>query len=213
MTTAIEICDLTIAFGGEAVLESFSLCVAPGEKAMLTGPSGSGKSTILRCVMGLNVPTSGRVFVEGIEVSGPSIWALRRRVAMLFQEPDLGGGRVGDVLLRPFSFRANVDLPHDRRDFLDLFDRFGLAAATWEKNLEDLSGGEKQRAALVLIALLQRPIVLLDEPASALDRESAAAVREYFRDTFAGSLLVAVHHPDRFDLGGRVVDIQGEGMT
>ena len=73
----------------------------------------------------------------------------------------------------------------------------------------DLSGGEKQRVAIVSAILLERPIMLLDEASSALDRVSRAAVAEWFRSRRELTVLSVAHDPDRFDLGGRVLEPDG----
>ena len=109
---------------------------------------------------------------------------------------------------RPFSYQANSHLVYDRNRVAQLFDALALPAPLLHKNIEDLSGGEKQRITVISALLLHRDIVLLDEPASALDADSAARVGDQLRQREELTVLAACHHPGDMSLGGRVVDLK-----
>jgi ABC-type iron transport system FetAB ATPase subunit len=206
---AIRINTLTVQFDGKTVVERFSMSVAFGERVTLTGRSGSGKSTILRCILGFTVFDEGSISIEGTQVTGTSIWKLRERLAYVAQEPDLGAGRVREILERPFSYRANNHLRDNRSKIPELFERFMLPTDLMGKDITTLSGGEKQRVAIVSAALLNREIFLLDEASSALDKASKLAVRDYFESQDNLTVLSVAHEPDEFSFPENSIELPG----
>jgi ABC-type multidrug transport system ATPase subunit len=205
---AIEVESLSVAYAGRPILRDFSLRVRAGEKVTLTGPSGVGKSTVLRCILGLAVPDGGTIRIEGRTLDSQSVWDLRQRMGFVAQEPDLGDGTVRRVLERPFSFRANAD----RRGNLDrvesLMGQFNLPAELLDAETSGLSGGEKQRVALLSVVLLDRPIVLLDEASSALDPANKQAVVDFFSRAPRMTVLSVSHESEWAAFSNRVVDLQ-----
>ena len=206
---AIGMEGLGVRYDGRWVLREFSLSLRRGEKATLTGPSGAGKSTVLRCVLGLAVPDEGSVRVFGEPLDGDHVWEARRKLAYVAQEPDLGGGVARDVLRRPFDYKANAPLRRNLERLPALLDRFNLSSALLDKEMTDLSGGEKQRVALVSAILLDRPIVLLDEASSALDKENKQAVADYFREARDLTVLSVSHETEWASFSDRVVKLRG----
>jgi len=146
---ALEINRLTIRLDGQTVLEDFSLSVPTGRKALLTGPSGCGKSTVLRCLLGFVTPEAGSVRIGGELLAAETVWRVRRHMAYVGQEPDLGVGVVRHIIEQPFHYRANAALRGNLGRVPELFDAFGLARTLLDKSIGDLSGGEKQRVALI----------------------------------------------------------------
>jgi len=207
--TAVRVQDLTLAFDGRIVLDGFCLEIKDGEKATLTGPSGSGKSSLLRCLLGFSKPDRGDVHILGDKMARTTVWNLRRRLAYVPQEPEFYPGRVIDLLERPFAFKANRSIGFDRVKRDQLLERFLLPPELLEKEIQDLSGGEKQRIALVSALLLEREILLLDEAYSALDREVREIVLDYLRNRDDLTLLSVAHDPDRFSFSGPVIELPG----
>jgi len=208
-TSIVELTDVTLRFEGQTVLENFSLRVPPGRKVTITGPSGSGKSSILRSILGFITPERGAVRVGGELVTSQSVWHVRRLLAYVPQEADLGLGQVRRILCQPFEYRANANLSCNERLLLDMFDRLHLPTHLLDKDIKDLSGGEKQRVAIVSAILLDRSIVLLDEAASALDRENAVAVADYFREQRDLTIVSAAHNAQMLPLSEHVVSLAG----
>ena len=206
---AIRIDELTVRFGEQPVLERFSLGLETGAKATLTGRSGSGKSTVLRCIMGFVVPEAGAVHIEGERLTGESVWRLRAKLAYVAQEPDLGAGTVREVLERPFGYRANAHLEDNLAQAPALFERFLLPQALLDKDVTALSGGEKQRVAVISCLLLDRRIVLLDEASSALDDAAAEAVAGYFRARENLTVLSVSHDRRGFYFSDHTIALPG----
>ena len=204
---ALEAVDVTVLYDGHAVLEGFSMSLGAGETALLTGPSGCGKSTVLRCLLGFVAPKTGSVRLGGEPLNAETVWHLRRLLAYVGQEPELGTGTVREVLERPFHYRANAGLRDNLKRIGALFERFGLGRGLLDKEAGDLSGGEKQRVALIAAILLDRPSFLLDEVTSALDRPGKENVADYFRSRDDATVLLVAHDPELFSFADQVVPV------
>ena len=207
MDNVIELDRLSVHFQGTLLFNAFSLSASLGEKITITGPSGSGKLTLLRCIMGFTPASAGTIRILNEEITAASIWRLRGKMAYVAQEPELGEGVVRDALIRPFGYRINRALSYDEHESLRLFDCFLLPPSLIDKDITTLSGGEKQRVALVAALLLQRPVLLLDEVASALDSASKQAVRDYLCVHNDLTILSVSHDTREFALSDTIVDI------
>ncbi|MGM0394851.1 MAG: ABC transporter ATP-binding protein [Thermodesulfobacteriota bacterium] len=199
---------LHLSFTGQHVLNDLSLSIFHGDKVTLTGPSGSGKSTVLRCILGLVMPDSGTITILGETVTRHNIWRKRRHIAYVAQEPDLGTGSVKEVIETPFSYRANAGLRDNLSRLPEIMERFNLPQPLLDKQITRLSGGEKQRIALVIAILLDRPIVLLDEASSALDTKNKQAVADYFRQAENTTVLSVAHDTEWLGFATRIVDMK-----
>ncbi len=204
----VDLNRLHLSFDGQPVLKDLSLSVFHGDKVTLTGPSGSGKSTVLRCILGLVMPDSGTITILGEPVTRYNIWQKRRHIAYVAQEPDLGTGSVKAVIETPFSYRANAGLRDNLARLPEIMERFNLPKLLLDKQINRLSGGEKQRIALTIAILLDRPLVLLDEASSALDTKNKQAVADYFKQAQNTTVLSVAHDSDWLGFATRVVDMK-----
>jgi sulfonate transport system ATP-binding protein len=185
---------------GVHALDEVSLEVAPGELLVIIGGSGSGKSTLLRAASGLDVPTKGRVALDGVNITAP-----HERIGIIFQEPRLlpwlhVAGNVG------FGLQDRPKAERQKRVTFAI-ERVGLAdkAGAWPR---ELSGGQAQRVAIAR-ALVTRPsVLLLDEPFSALDAFTRAELQDQLLDLWdeARPILVLVTHDieEAIVLGSRI---------
>ena len=163
------------------VLEDVSLTLPRGQFSVLLGPSGSGKSTLLNLIAMLDKPTSGKIFVDGQEIT--ALRSERTRAKLRLQK--MGFVFQFDGLLPEFSLLENVDMPAllrgkpDKKEAQRLLENVGLGAMI-HKLPADLSGGEKQRASIAR-ALRNHPALLLaDEPTGNLDAARKVQVFEDF---------------------------------
>jgi polar amino acid transport system ATP-binding protein len=197
----LEVRSLRKTFGTFSALNGVDLTVAPQELVFIIGPSGSGKSTLLRCLNRLEEPTSGSIFVDGIDLLSrkTNINLMRRRIGMVFQSFNL---------YPHMTARANVALA--LRKVLKMsrtkanatataaLERVGLADKAGSYPAE-LSGGQQQRVAIARAIALEPKIMLFDEPTSSLDPElvgSVLAVMRKLRES--GMTMVVVSHEMRF---------------
>ncbi len=207
-TPAIEVNGLEVTFDSQWVLKNFSLALVPGEKVTLTGPSGSGKSTVLKCLLGLVTPDAGSIKIHGQPLNSHNIWKIRQQLAYVAQEPDLGTGTVSDIIEKPFGYKANLHLRDNLNLLPEIMNKFNLPQSLLAKKISILSGGEKQRIALVTAILLDRSIVLLDEASAALDKENKQIVADYFRQTDNITVLSVSHDTEWLDFASRKIDIR-----
>ena len=208
---AIRIESLRIAFHGKTLLDDFSLALASGRRLTITGPSGSGKSSLLKCLLGFLRPAGGAIEILGTRLDAASVWRIRRNIAWVAQEPDLGDGTARQAIERPLSYRSNRPLAPNLARVEELAKRFLLEPGVLDRPVAKLSGGEKQRVAILSALLLDRPVLLLDEASSALDAASRGAVADYLAGQTAATILSVSHNPENFRLGGPVVEIRPPG--
>jgi ATP-binding cassette, subfamily C, bacterial CydD len=209
----IEVADLVVRYADDRApaLDGFSLTVEPGEHVALTGPSGAGKSTLLRAVLGFVTPESGRILVNGADLSGLDLAAWRRQVAYVPQRPHLFAGTVADNIRlgRPDASEADVRRAAEAaaaHEFIAALPD-GYATELGERGL-GLSTGERQRLAIARAFLVDAPVVVLDEPTARLDLRSEALVAEAAGRLLAGrTALLVAHRPALLSLADRVVHL------
>lgn len=180
------------------ILDSADLDVGRGAFVQLKGPSGAGKSTLLRLFCRLIEPQAGLVLLSGQDIRELPPTLLRRRVAYVQQTPTVAPGSVRDNLLLPFGFKAARGLPRpDDAALCAALSALAMANVPLEQEAACLSVGQRQRLCLARTLLPGPEALLLDEPVSALDPESAAAVMaaaEAF--CLRGGTVLLVSHAD-----------------
>ncbi|MDL5361656.1 ATP-binding cassette domain-containing protein [Halalkalicoccus sp. NIPERK01] len=178
MTPKIETRDLTRVVDGEAIVDGLSVSVAEGEVLVVVGPSGAGKSSLLRLLNRLDEPTGGTVLVDGEDYRSIPPRELRRRVGFVPQDPALVPGTVFENVARGPRLRGDSV---DEEAVGGLLDRLGLGGYG-DRDVEELSGGEKQRVAIARTLLTEPDVLLLDEPTSHLDSASERRVESLLSD-------------------------------
>lgn len=167
---------LWLSWEGEPIVEDASFSVAAGELVCLVGRSGSGKTTLFHALAGLTAPERGQVFVGDKDVTGaPGSVAYMLQKDLLIPERTVQDNAALPLLLKGMS------LKEARTQVASQLDRFGLEGAQ-ELYPDQLSGGMRQRAALLRTYLMDNPVLLMDEPFSALDALSRADMRSWFLD-------------------------------
>ena len=203
----IETDNLTCDIAGHRLFEGLTLRVERGQRVRIAGPSGCGKSTFLKSLMGFVPTASGTIRIEGAELNETSVWTLRHKLAYLAQEPDLGAGRVLDRLHEPFGYRRNADVRFDPDRLNHWLDFFYLPQAVLQKELKSLSGGEKQRLAVILAILLGRTIFLLDEPVSAMDTAGRRRFLQMFQEHPDWTAVFVSHDESLAALADQTIDL------
>ncbi|GAA2557159.1 ABC transporter ATP-binding protein [Pseudonocardia hydrocarbonoxydans] len=186
----LRVQDVHLAFPGLPVLDGVSFDVAPGEFVSLIGPSGCGKSTLFDVVAGLHRPDAGRVVVDGRDATGRvDPFAYMPQQDLLFPwRTVLDNTALGLEV-------AGVPRRTARRRAGELFGAFGLAGFEGARPAE-LSGGMRQRAALLRTVVQDRAVLLLDEPFGALDSLTRADLQTWLDDVRAGfgwTVLLITH--------------------
>lgn len=172
----LEVKNVSMSFDGKKVLDNVSITLRAGELVCLLGVSGGGKTTLFNIISGLLVPDQGQVFLDGEDITGKP-----GRISYMLQK---------DLLLPYRTIQDNVALPlllrgvpkkEARKQAAALFSEFGLEGTEtlWPAQL---SGGMRQRAALLRTYLFSQNVALLDEPFSALDTLTKASVHRWYLD-------------------------------
>ena len=200
--TTLSVKNLDMYYGSFRALRDINLDVARNSVTALIGPSGSGKSTLLRCFNRMNdlIPgarVEGEVLFNGEDIYHPSIdpTEIRLRVGMVFQKPNPFPKSIYDNVafgLRINGFRGNMD---------EAVERSLRRAALWDEVKDrlkasglTLSGGQQQRLCIARAVAVQPDVILMDEPASALDPISTLAIEDLMRELSRDYTIVVVTH-------------------
>ncbi len=204
--------NISIRVHRQMLFDGATLRINAGEKVVLRGSSGSGKSSLLKSTVGAAPLSDGSIRVDDLKLSAETVATIRSRIAFIGQEPVLGAENVREALLLPFHFKAHSDNKPSEGRISQLLKRLHLSNDILEKPCKRISGGEKQRIAILRALLLDKSIFLADEVTSALDPESKAAVmNELFRPEI--TLLSVSHDPDWIKACNRVVEIDRHQLT
>lgn len=193
----------TFAYGnGRPVIDDLNLTIRPGEKIGLIGRSGAGKSTLVNLLLRFHDVRSGRVLIDGQDISHVTQDSLRRSIGMVTQDTSLLHRSMRDNILygRPDASEEDMLAAAKRAeaaDFIatltDLQGRSGFDAHVGERGVK-LSGGQRQRVAIARVMLKDAPILLLDEATSALDSEVEAAIQQSLDGLMQGKTVIAIAH-------------------
>jgi ATP-binding cassette subfamily B multidrug efflux pump len=200
---AIEFENIRFHYGKESgVIENFSLAIKSGEKIGVVGRSGSGKTTLMNVLLRLFDLESGRILVDGQDISKVNQDSLRAQIGVVTQDTSLLHRSVRDNIAYGKQDATEAEITNAARrakalDFIegltDLEGRKGLDAQVGERGVK-LSGGQRQRIAIARVFLKDAPILVLDEATSALDSEVEAAIQENLRALMDGKTVIAIAH-------------------
>ncbi|MEZ3180315.1 ABC transporter ATP-binding protein/permease [Streptomyces pimonensis] len=201
--------------GTAPVLDRIDLHIRPGESLALVGATGSGKTTLTALVPRLHEVTSGRITLDGRDITEMPREELRSRVAVAFEEPTLFSASVGEnVLMGGGSGEADLEraLAVAQADFAHALPQ-GVDTQVGEQGLS-LSGGQRQRLALARAVVGRPDFLVLDDPLSALDVHTEAAVEAALRRVLADTTaLIVAHRPSTVLLADRVALLSGGRIT
>ena len=209
----IDIKNLHKSFGDHEVLKGIDLHINPQEVVVIIGPSGSGKSTLLRCMNLLEVPTSGSVVVDGMNLTGDAdINKAREEIGMVFQRFNLFPHMtvLKNITLAPMKVR-NISKDEAEKTARELLGRVGLADKA-DAFPPQLSGGQQQRVAIARALAMKPKVMLFDEPTSALDPEMVNEVLDVMKNLAnEGMTMAVVTHEMGFarEVGDRLLFVDG----
>ncbi len=195
------------------VLNDVHLAIEQGEWITIIGPNGSGKSTLTKVINGLVRPNSGQVIIEGTEMNEENLWSLRRKIGMVFQNPE--NQFVGATVEDDVAFGLeNLGLPREEMEMRvkESLERVGMwSLADREPAL--LSGGQKQRVAIAGIIATRPDILILDEATSMLDPHGRQEVFKTIKElkTQDGLTVLSITHDIREALESDRIFVMDQG--
>ena len=196
----LEVKNLKKSFGNKKVLKGISFNVSKGDVIGIIGPSGCGKSTLLRCLNLLEIPTSGTIIFEGKKMNYyHNLPATRQKIGMVFQSFNLFNNMtvLENIILAPtkLDLLTKEEATKKANEFLKKIDLLDKK----DSYPDELSGGEKQRIAIVRALLMEPDLMLFDEPTSALDPEMIGEVTALMREIALGGMtMIVVSHEMNF---------------
>ena len=193
----IELENVDKFFGSFQALKGVNLTVGKGEKVVVCGPSGSGKSTLIRCINRLEEHSSGKIIVNGHELTDAvkDIDAVRREVGMVFQSFNLFPQLtvIENLMLAPRLVRKTPKA-ENQANAMRLLERVKIPEQA-DKWPSQLSGGQQQRVAIARALCMNPEVILFDEPTSALDPEMISEVLDVMTDLAGeGMTMICVTH-------------------
>lgn len=203
----ISIKELKKRFGKLQALKGVSAEFTSGKSYALIGPNGSGKTTLIKSVLGMVIPTSGEIWVDGENVRNH--WSYREKIGYM---PQIGrypdNMKIGQLLDMMKNIRKNPPILDE-----ELIEAFKLEQML-DKRMHTLSGGTRQKVSAALAFLFNPPVLFLDEPTAGLDPVSVELLKEkILKEKEAGKLLIITSHimSDLDDLATEVMYLQ-EGL-
>jgi len=173
--------NITKRFSEKFVLRNFSFDVSLGDKINISGRSGIGKTTLFKLLLGFDSPDEGKIYFQDSELNDSAVWDVRKKVAYVSQDLNIGHGKVISLFNETLNYKANLhQKTKAEKEIRNKLIFFELPENILDKNIEELSGGEKQRIAIINSLLLNRNVFFLDEVTSALDIINKKKVLDYF---------------------------------
>lgn len=192
----INIENVFLKFEGKKIFNNYNLRIKNGEKIILNSPSGRGKSTLLKIIMGFQRIDSGNIWINGEKISKHNIDNTRKKIAYIPQMLNFPDVNVKNLIIEIFRYDRNKSKTLNEKELLDYINFFSLTEDILTKEFSMLSGGEKQRIALIIALLLDKEIFLLDEITSSLDVVLKEKVMKFLEKTNK-TILMITH--DRID--------------
>ncbi|MDE5930935.1 MAG: ABC transporter ATP-binding protein/permease [Lachnospiraceae bacterium] len=209
----IEIENLTFSYGGQSdVLHDFSMEVMEGEKIMVMGESGRGKSTLLKLLLRFYPQDAGKIRLYGRDIEEYPLWQLRQLITYIPQDNYLFEGSVYENIACGYTGKGQVSDSQIHRAARSAYAEEFIAAlpqgydTILDAGGSNLSGGQRQRIAIARAFLKDSPILLMDEPSSALDVQSEKMINQAMKDLMKQKVVIMVTHRETsFETFDRVV--------
>lgn len=193
MESAIKIRDLTLNFQKQLILNKINLEILRGDMISIEGGSGTGKTTLLKIIAGFIQPDAGDVYVNGQRMSDKTAHFIRQNMSYVPQNTQVWHGITSDLVSRVFSLKNNKHLKNWKRMLEEYMSIFELSEKILQQDYSLLSGGEKQRILFILSLLLERDIVLLDEPFSGVQSKLRHKMIDIISNMLDRTFVIVTH--------------------
>jgi osmoprotectant transport system ATP-binding protein len=210
--------EVSKRFGSKSVLEKINLAFAQHQTHVLLGSSGCGKSTLLRIMMGLTLPDTGEVSIDGTRLTSQNRDSITPRIGYVIQDgglfPHLTAEDNAALPIKALGMKNSWDKRRIRARMAELASLVGFECGILKRYPSELSGGQRQRVGLMRALMLDPPLLLLDEPLSALDPIVRSALRAQLKDIFnklKKTVVLVTHDLDEAAFFGDTVTLMREG--
>ncbi|MCO5252532.1 MAG: ATP-binding cassette domain-containing protein [Candidatus Kapabacteria bacterium] len=194
MFKSIELQQVYKNFTERELFAGLDINFKVGEIHGLIGKSGSGKSTIVNMICGFDFPNSGKVLIDGKIAEAQDFKSLRTCTAYVPQNVNIiGSGKVRETIQSSFEFKSNKSKRPNNDQILSVIKHLGLDENILESEFKSTSGGEKQRIAIAIATLLDKQIMIFDEPSSGLDDRSKEIVAAYISNLRDKIIIISTH--------------------
>ncbi|WP_421919117.1 ATP-binding cassette domain-containing protein [Marinifilum sp.] len=197
----IEFDNVSLKFDELVICENLSFHLNQGESLCLSGSSGKGKSSLLKLILGIIQPISGRILIDGQELNTINISDARSKMIWLPQNTNLPVNS-GKELIELLDLNTE-----NRKLYHSYLDQLGISAIAKEKLFSEISGGQKQRMVMAACLSTDKPILLLDEPVSALDDESIDRFIKLISALKGKTIISASHNQKWINECSRIIEL------
>lgn len=188
------------------ILKDINLTIQKGDKILLKGESGSGKSTLIKSLLYFE-HFQGRIIFNGEPITRKNLCHYRQQSGYISQTVPKFNENVRDFLKIPYTFKSNKTLNFDSQKMLVLLTKLNFTESILDKIFSELSGGEKQRLLILQMLMLNRPIYLLDEVTSALDKKNIQAAVSLITGDENRTILSISHNEEWEERCSRIMEI------
>lgn len=184
--------NVTHNYPDKELFHNYNCRIKEGEKILLRSPSGTGKSTFMKMIMGFIEPQNGRIFFHGEEVNERNIEHIRSQIIYLPQTIAAPRITVREFLKDILTYQINSHISYDEDDIIERLHELRLRKRILNMNFSDLTTGEKQRIGIIIVDLLDRPVLLLDEITSALNEFLREVIVEHY--SHKNNTIIVISH-------------------
>lgn len=215
MNPMIKINNLSFGYtSNQTVIDDVSLTINKGEWVTILGHNGSGKSTLSKLLIGLLRPRSGTITVDGLTLSEKTVYDIRKKIGIVFQNPD--NQFVGVTVRDDIAFGLE-NLQIDRQTMLERIDTYAKKVDMFEflnKEPQQLSGGQKQRVAIAGILAMQTDVIIFDEATAMLDPKGRRKMYEYMKElNNEGVTIITITHDMQEAVGSDQIIVLKDGKV
>jgi putative ABC transport system ATP-binding protein len=209
MNALIEFVGVNKTFGGRDIYQpDLSFTIQRFDKIGISGKSGAGKSSALNLLMGFIQPDKGQILRDSEKTSPQVLNNFRQKCVWIPQSFNfLEGLSVKQVILTPFEYAANIRMKPTNDKIIEFLTKVKLDERLLSSEISELSGGERQRVCAVIALLLDREIIILDEPTSNLDSEVSEDVINIFMNSDK-TIIISTHDKTIYDKCNNLVELK-----